>query len=136
DDLKNHGSCDFALTHATLGRFRCNATRQRTGYKLTARPIGDRIPTLEDLGLPESISLATEHHQGLIVVTGPTGHGKTTTLAAIVDIINRTRNHHIITVEDPVEYVHPRKMAMLSQREVGTHTKTFFSALKGSLRED
>jgi twitching motility protein PilT len=136
NDLKDHGACDFALTHPTMGRFRCNATRQRTGYKLTARPIGERVPTLAELGLPESISLATEHHQGLIVVTGPTGHGKTTTLAAIVDIINRTRNHHIITVEDPVEYVHPRKMAMMSQREVGTHTRTFFSALKGSLRED
>jgi twitching motility protein PilT len=135
-DLNDHGACDFALTHPTLGRFRCNATRQRTGYKLTARPIGERVPTLADLGLPESISLATEHHQGLIVVTGPTGHGKTTTLAAIVDIVNRTRTHHIITVEDPVEYVHPRKLAMMSQREVGTHTKTFFSALKGSLRED
>jgi twitching motility protein PilT len=135
-DLHEHGACDFALSHPTLGRFRCNATRQRTGYKLTARPIGDRIPTLADLGLPEAISAATEHHQGLIVVTGPTGHGKTTTLAAIVDIINRTRPHHIITVEDPVEYVHPRKMAMMSQREVGTNTKTFAAALKGSLRED
>jgi twitching motility protein PilT len=135
-DLKDHGSCDFALDHPTLGRFRANATRQRTGMKLTARPIGDRIPTLADLGLPEQITAATEHHQGLIVVTGPTGHGKTTTLAAIVDIINRTRSHHIITVEDPVEYVHPRKMAMMSQREVGTHTKQFATALKGSLRED
>jgi twitching motility protein PilT len=135
-DLLAHGACDFSLIHPALGRFRANATRQRTGMKLTARPISAEVPTLADLGLPESISAATEHHQGLIVVTGPTGHGKTTTLAAIVDIVNRTRAHHVITVEDPIEYVHPRKKAMMSQREVGSHTKTFFAALKGSLRED
>ncbi|HEX6242088.1 MAG TPA: PilT/PilU family type 4a pilus ATPase, partial [Polyangiales bacterium] len=115
---------------------RANVTRQRTGYKLTARPIQERVPTLADLGLPEAIAGATHHHQGLIVITGPTGHGKTTTLAALVDIINRERTDHIITVEDPIEYVHPRKRAMISQREVGSHTKTFAAALKGSLRED
>jgi twitching motility protein PilT len=136
EDLNRHGSCDFGFAHATHGRFRANVTRQRTGYKLTARPIQEHIPTLADLGLPESIGGATHHHQGLIVITGPTGHGKTTTLAAIVDIINRARTDHIITVEDPIEYVHPRKRAMVSQREVGTHTKTFAAALKGSLRED
>ena len=135
-DLDAHGACDFSLIHPSLGRFRANATRQRTGMKLTARPISEHVPTLAELGLPESISLATEHHQGLIVVTGPTGHGKTTTLAAIVDIVNRTRAHHVITVEDPIEYVHPRKKAMMSQREVGSHTKAFAAALKGSLRED
>jgi twitching motility protein PilT len=135
-DFVQHGSCDFAFTHPTLGRFRANVTRQRTGLKLTARPIQERVPTLADLGLPESIAAATAHHQGLIVVTGPTGHGKTTTLAAIVDIVNRERTDHIITVEDPIEYLHPRKSAMISQREVGTHTKSFAAALKGSLRED
>jgi twitching motility protein PilT len=135
-DFVQHGSCDFAFTHAALGRFRANVTRQRTGLKLTARPIQEHVPTLADLGLPESIASATEHHQGLIVVTGPTGHGKTTTLAALVDIVNRERTDHIITVEDPIEYLHPRKRAMISQREVGTHTKSFAAALKGSLRED
>jgi twitching motility protein PilT len=135
-DLEQHGACDFAFSHPKFGRFRANVTRQRTGMKLTARPIHERIPTLEELGLPVAIGGATHHHQGLIVITGPTGHGKTTTLAAIVDIINRERSDHIITVEDPIEYVHPRKRAMISQREVGTHTKTFGAALKGSLRED
>lgn len=135
-DLDEHGACDFAMTTDLYGRFRANVTRQRTGMKLTARPIGMQIPTLIDLGLPEAISSATHHHQGLIVVTGPTGHGKTTTLAAIVDLINSEKAHHIITVEDPIEYVHPRKMSMMSQREVGTHTKKFATALKGSLRED
>jgi len=135
-ELTRDGSCDFALTHFSLGRFRTNVSRQRTGMKLTARPIGDRVPSLADLGLPEAITAATHHHQGLIVVTGPTGHGKTATLAAIVDIVNRERTDHIITVEDPIEYVHARKKAVISQREVGTHTKTFAAALKGSLRED
>ncbi len=134
--LDRDGSCDFALVHSAYGRFRANVSRQRTGLKLTARPIGDRIPTLAELGLPESIARATDHHQGLIVITGPTGHGKTTTLNALVGIINRERRQHVITVEDPVEYVHPTAKAVISQREVGTHTKSFAAALKGSLRED
>ncbi len=135
-DLDQHGACDFALQTARYGRFRVNITRQRTGYKMTARPILTTIPTLVELGLPAAIGTATDHHQGLIVVTGPTGHGKTTTLAAIVDLINAHKAHHIITVEDPIEFVHPRKLSMMSQREVGTHTKKFAAALKGSLRED
>jgi len=134
--LDKDGSCDFSLDLRNAGRFRVNVSRQRTGYKGTFRVIPRDIPTLESLGLPTDISKATHHHQGLIVVTGPSGHGKTSTLAAIVDIINRETNHHVLTVEDPIEYLHPRKKALLSQREVGTHTKTFASALKGSLRED
>jgi twitching motility protein PilT len=113
-----------------------NISRQRTGPKICVRLIPNAVPTLESLGLPAQIENATHHHQGLILVTGPTGHGKTSTLAAIVDIINTHTTHHVITVEDPVEYVHPRKRAMMSQREVGTHTRTFASALKASLRED
>jgi twitching motility protein PilT len=136
EELERDGAIDFALAHPTLGRFRTNISRQRTGMKLTARPIGDRVLTLAELGLPEAIANATHHHQGLIVVTGPTGHGKTSTMAAILDVINRERSDHIITVEDPIEYVHPRKKAVISQREVGTHTKKFANALKGSLRED
>jgi twitching motility protein PilT len=134
--LDREGSCDFSLDLRQSGRFRVNVGRQRTGYKGTFRLIPREIPTLESLGLPADIAKATHHHQGLIVVTGPSGHGKTSTLAAIVDIINRETSHHVLTVEDPVEYLHPRKKALLSQREVGTHTKTFASALKGSLRED
>lgn len=135
-DLDAHGACDFAFMDSAHGRFRANVTRQRTGYKLTARPIFEGVRTLEELGLPKSIGNATKHHQGLIVVTGPTGHGKTTTLAAIVDLINSAHTHHIITVEDPIEYIHPLKKAVISQRQVGSHTKTFAAALKGSLRED
>ena len=108
------GSCDFAIAQPEHGRFRVNVSRQRTGMKASLRLIGRKMPTLETLGLPEAIGQATHHHQGLIVITGPTGHGKTSTLAAIVDMINPETPHHIITVEDPVEYVHPRKRAMLS----------------------
>jgi twitching motility protein PilT len=136
EDVEKHGSCDYTLVHPRLGRFRANVSRMRTGMKLAARPIAHRVPTLLELGLPDSIASATHHHQGLIVVTGPTGHGKTTTLAAIVDIINRERTHHVITVEDPIEYIHVTNQAMISQREVGTHTGSFATALKGSLRED
>ncbi len=134
--LEKDGSADFALEEPGAGRFRVNVSRQRTGLKAAFRLIPNEIPTLESLGLPDAIGLATHHHQGLIVITGPTGHGKTTTLAAIVDILNRETARHVITVEDPVELVHPRKKAMMSQREVGTHTRSFQSALKASLRED
>jgi twitching motility protein PilT len=134
--LAEQGSCDFAVDRGTLGRFRVNVARQRTGLKACFRCIPAGVPTLASLGLPPEIERATHHHQGLVLVTGPTGHGKTSTLAAIVDIINRETSHHVITVEDPVEYVHPRKRAMISQREVGTHTRSFASALKASLRED
>jgi len=134
--LEREGSCDFALDFAADGRFRVNVSRQRTGLKACFRLIPLEIPTLASLGLPPEIEKAVHHHQGLIVVTGPSGHGKTNTLAAILDIINSHTAHHVLTVEDPIEFMHPRKKAMMSQREVGTHTKTFASALKGSLRED
>jgi twitching motility protein PilT len=134
--FEREGSCDFALELPEHGRARVNVSRQRTGLKGCFRLIGRDTPSLESAGLPIDIARATHHHQGLIVVTGPTGHGKTTTLAAIVDVINSQLAHHVITVEDPVEYVHARKKSVMSQREVGTHTKTFHSALKGALRED
>ncbi|XXX73094.1 PilT/PilU family type 4a pilus ATPase [Sorangium sp. So ce134] len=134
--LAAEGSSDFALELGALGRFRVNIARHRQGYKGCFRLIARSIPSLASLGLPDAIGLATRHHQGLIVITGPTGHGKTTTLTAIVDILNRETSHHIITVEDPVEFVHARGKAMISQREVGTHTRSFENALKASLRED
>ena len=134
--LEEQGSCDFAIDRGSQGRFRVNVARQRTGLKACFRLIPPGVPTLESLGLPADIEKATHHHQGLVVVTGPTGHGKTNTLAAIVDIVNRETTHHVITVEDPVEFVHPRKKAMMSQREVGSDTQSFATALKASLRED
>jgi twitching motility protein PilT len=134
--LAEQGSCDFALDRGTEGRYRVNVSRQRTGLKGCFRSIPSVVPTLASLGLPPEIDRATHHHQGLVLVTGPTGHGKTSTLAAIVDIINRETTRHVITVEDPVEFRHERKRAMISQREVGSHTRSFASALKGSLRQD
>jgi twitching motility protein PilT len=135
-NLDKDGSCDFAIDEPELGRLRVNAMRQRTGISATLRLIAPGIPTLASLGLPEAIAEATRHHQGLIVLTGPTGHGKTTTLAALVDILNTETTRHIITVEDPIEYLHPRKRALMSQREIGAHTRSFERALKASLRED
>jgi twitching motility protein PilT len=134
--LIEQGSCDFAFERENVGRFRVNVSTQRSGRKGCFRCIAPSIPTLTSLGLPPEIERATHHHQGLVLVTGPTGHGKTSTLAAIVDIINRATTHHIISVEDPVEYVHARARAMISQREVGANTRSFPNALKASLRED
>jgi twitching motility protein PilT len=134
--LDEQGSCDFALDRGSGGRYRVNVSRQRSGLKACLRLLPTVVPTLASLGLPPEIERATHHHQGLVLVTGPTGHGKTSTLAAIVDIINRDTTHHVITVEDPVEFLHERKKAMISQREVGSNTRAFASALKGSLRED
>jgi twitching motility protein PilT len=136
--LETEGSCDFALADDRTGRMRVNVCRHRTGYKACFRLVARALPTIASLGLPPSIAEATRHHQGLIVVTGPTGHGKTSTLAALVDRINETPDgaRHIITVEDPIEIMHPRKRALMSQREVGTHTRSFASALRAALRED
>ena len=136
ETLEADGSCDFAIDHPTHGRFRVNVSRQRTGYKLSMRVIPREIPTLAALALPEAVGSAAKYAQGLVLVTGPTGHGKTSTLAAIVDILNRESSRHVLTIEDPVEFVHPRKRAMISQREIGTHARSFASALKASLRED
>jgi twitching motility protein PilT len=134
--LETLGSCDFALEFPKHGRFRVNVGRQQTGLKVCMRLIPRELPTLKGLGLPPELARATSHHQGLVVFTGPTGHGKTTSLTAVVDLINETSTHHIITVEDPVENVHPKKKALISQREVGTHTANFASALRAALRED
>lgn len=136
ETLTRTGSCDFTLADAKLGRFRVNVARQRSGLKGCFRLISLEIPQLTQLGLPAAIAESTHHHQGLILVTGPTGSGKSTTLAALLDILNRETGHHIITIEDPIEHVHVPKKALLSQREVGTHTKSFENALKASLRED
>jgi twitching motility protein PilT len=134
--LETIGSCDFAIEHPKLGRFRVNVGRQQTGLKACFRLVPRELPTLKGLGLPPELARATSHHQGLVVFTGPTGHGKTTTMTAVVDLINENTTHHIITVEDPVENLHPKKKALISQREVGTHTATFASALRAALRED
>ncbi len=130
------GSCDFALQLEAVGRFRVNVCRQRTGLKGSFRLIGRELPSLESLGLPTDLILATRPSHGLIFITGPAGHGKTSTLTALVDVLNRETRRHILTVEDPVEFVHSRKRGLISQREVGTHTRSVASAMKAALRED
>ena len=134
--LADRGYADFAIDVPNGGRLRANVGKQREGYKGSFRLVIDRVPTLEDLGLPKDLAKVTSYHQGLVVIAGPNGHGKTTTLAALVDLINASKPHHILTVEDPVEVFHPRKMSLVSQREVGTTTRSFATALKASLRED
>jgi twitching motility protein PilT len=134
--LATRGYVDFALEIEGYGRLRANVSTQRGGYKGSFRMVMHPTPTLESLGLPKELAKVTTYHQGLVVIAGPNGHGKTTTLAAIVNIINGTRPHHILTVEEPVEFIHVRKTALISQREVGLHTRSFAAALKASLRED
>jgi twitching motility protein PilT len=130
------GYADFACEIEGAGRLRVNVNKQRTGVKGCFRLIMDAPPTLESLGLPIELRKMLDYHQGLVVVSGPSGAGKTTTLAALVDMFNAQKAVHVITVEDPVEIIHPIKKAIVTQREVGAHTKGFHSALKGSLRED
>ncbi len=134
--LDELGYADFACQLEGVGRLRVNVNKQRSGIKGCFRLIMQEPPTLESLGLPSELRQMLNYHQGLVVVSGPNGAGKTTTFSALVDLFNTERSVHIITVEDPVEVIHPIKKAIVSQREVGIHTKSFQSALKGSLRED
>ena len=130
------GYADFACEIEGAGRLRVNVNKQRGGLKGCFRLIMEQPPTLEALGMPSELRQMLDYHQGLVVVSGPSGAGKTTTLAALVDMFNSEKAVHVITVEDPVEIIHPIKKAIVTQREVGAHTKSFHSALKGSLRED
>jgi twitching motility protein PilT len=134
--LAERGYVDLAVDVPGAGRLRGNISRQQGGLKGAFRLALIRPPTLDELGLPAAVAKVTEHHQGLVVIAGPSGHGKTTTLAALVDLLNRADPIHILTIEDPVEIVHPRHVAVVSQREVGCHTMSFAAALKASLRED
>lgn len=133
--LQKKGDVDFAYANDN-GRFRASVVKQRLGYDLVFRIIDTEIRTMEDLGLPDSIIPLTRYHNGLILVTGAVGSGKSTTLASIVDFINRDREDHIITLEDPIEYVINSKSCHVNQREVHTHTESFGKALRGALRED
>jgi twitching motility protein PilT len=127
---------DFSYEVKGVGRFRANICRQHRGIDGTFRVIPDVIPSAEALGLPASVLLLTKHHQGLVLVTGPAGQGKTTTIATLVNLINGEKPLHIITVEDPIEFVYPIERAVVNQREVGKHTLSFANALRAALRED
>ncbi|MBA3830528.1 MAG: PilT/PilU family type 4a pilus ATPase [Chthoniobacterales bacterium] len=133
--LAERGDVDFAYATA-FGRFRTSVVRQRLGIDLVFRIISTQVRTMDELGLPQSLKLLTRFHNGLILVTGSVGSGKSTTLAALAEQVNIERHEHIITLEDPIEYVLQPKGCHITQREVHTHTKSFGAALRGSLRED
>ncbi|MBX3214714.1 MAG: Flp pilus assembly complex ATPase component TadA [Labilithrix sp.] len=136
DTLERDGSCDFAVEHPSHGRFRVNVSKQRTGFKLNLRVIPKELPTLAALGLPDALAGALRHQRGLVLVTGPAGHGKSTTLAAMVDHLNRESARHVMTIEEPIEHVHPRKKGLVSQRDVGLHARTRSRTIHTALRED
>lgn len=127
---------DFSYAVGGVGRFRVNVYRQRGSVGVVARVIPDRVPMIEDLNLPEILRELTRKPRGLILVTGPTGHGKSTTLAAMIGFINEEQNAHIMTIEDPIEYVFPHRKSIVNQREVGNDTQSFLNALRAVLRED
>ncbi|MFA7683975.1 MAG: PilT/PilU family type 4a pilus ATPase, partial [Syntrophales bacterium] len=130
------GDVDFAYEVPSLARYRANFFMQQNGVAAVFREIPSRISTCAELGLPPVIAKLATLPRGLILVTGPTGCGKSTTLAAIINEANRLRKDHIITIEDPIEFVHQSQNCIVNQREVGFHTRSFSSALRGALRED
>ncbi len=130
------GDVDFGYEIPGLARYRANFFLQKNGVAAVFREIPSSILTAEQLGLPPVVSKLAGLPRGLVVVTGPTGSGKSTTLAAIIDVANRTRKDHIITVEDPIEFVHESQSCIVNHREVGAHTSSFTAALRGALRED
>ena len=127
---------DFAHEIPGVGRFRGNALRERKGTGAVFRAIPAAVVTVEQMGISQEVQRLCQLTKGLVLVTGPTGSGKSTTLCALIDLINRTRNDHVITIEDPIEFVHESKKCLITQRHVGVHTSSFKHALRAALRED
>jgi len=136
EELRTHKDTDFAYMIEGIGRFRVNAFYDHRGPGAVFRFIPDRIRTFEELGLGPAIAEFCSLNKGLVLVTGPTGSGKSTTLAAMIDHINRTRSDHIVTIEDPIEFIHPNIRCLVNQREVHRHTESFSTALRAALRQD
>ena len=136
DQFNETNDTDFAYELEGAGRYRCNIFRDHKGIGGVFRLIPSEILTVQQLNLPKAVLNFCTLPKGLVLVTGPTGSGKSTTLAAMIDHINQTRADHIITIEDPIEFVHPNKRCLINQREVGSHTESFSSALRAALRED
>ncbi|MDP2754146.1 MAG: ATPase, T2SS/T4P/T4SS family, partial [Nitrospirota bacterium] len=130
------GDCDLAVTYPEVGRFRVNFYKQRHSISITLRHIKDNLPSLKELNLPDWLEEYAMKTQGLILISGSAGHGKTTTLAAMVDFINTTRKCNIITLEDPIEYLHKHKKSNVNQREIGLDTESFYEGLKHVFRQD
>lgn len=135
-EFEETGDVDFAYEITSLARYRANYFQQKNGVGAVFREIPNKIATCVELGLPSVVAKLATLPRGLVLVTGPTGCGKSTTLAAIIDEANRLRKDHIITIEDPIEFVHQTQGCIVTQREVGIHTKSFAAALRGALRED
>jgi twitching motility protein PilT len=133
--IAERGDVDFAYSNS-FGRFRACIVKQRLGYDLTFRIINSRVKSMTELGLPPQLKLLTQYHNGLVLVTGSVGSGKSTTLAALVEEVNLSRRDHIITLEDPIEYLIPSKSCQVTQREIHTHSASFAAALRAALRED
>ena len=136
DLFKERGEVDFAYSVANVGRFRANVFRQRGSVSMVLRKLRFGGPSFDEIGLPDVVRTLAEEHRGLILVTGPTGSGKTTTLAAMIGYLNATKPVHIVTVEDPIEVLHKDEVASINQREVGQDTNDFLSALRAALRQD
>lgn len=136
NDLKTHKSIDFSFSEPGVGRFRCNIYSQRGSYALAIRVLPFDISDFTSLGIPKSVMDITKKSKGLFLVTGATGAGKSTTLASIVNMLNESYGYHIITIEDPIEYIHNHKKSYITQREIGQDARSFKEALRASLRED
>lgn len=136
DNLERNLEIDISYMVEGLARFRVNVHHEDRGLSASFRVVPSKIRTVEELKLPESAKGLARLHQGLVLVTGPSGCGKSTTLAALIDLINKESRRHIICIEDPVEFVHETKLSHIDQREVGTHTRNFATALRAALRED
>jgi twitching motility protein PilT len=134
--LHDAGEVDFAYSVPNVGRFRANVFRQRGSLSMVLRKLRFGGPSFEEIGLPTAVQDLADEHRGLILVTGPTGSGKTTTLAAMIDYINKTKPVHIVTIEDPIEVLHRDAVASINQREVGNDTHDFLTALRAALRQD
>ena len=130
------GEYDMSFSIRDLGRYRVNVYKQRGSVAMAFRLVGTSIPTPEELGIPDNVMDLSQKKRGLVLVTGPTGSGKSTTLAAIIDRINKTRDAHVITLEDPIEYLHQHQMSMVNQREIGIDSGSYANALRAALRED
>jgi twitching motility protein PilT len=133
---EEHLEIDFSFALGEYGRFRVNVFKQNRGDAAVFRTIPNTIPTFEELGLPKILMDLSRLEKGLVLVTGPTGSGKSTTLAAMLDLVNTELKGHVITIEDPIEFVHPCKSCLVNQRELGPHTHSFANALRSALRED
>ena len=136
DEFVKGGDADYSYEIPGVARYRVNLFRQQRGAGAVFRIIPSKIMTIEQLSLPAQVRRIAQIRSGLVLVTGPTGSGKSTTLAAIIDLINETRDLHVITIEDPIEFVHPNKRCVVHQREIGSHAKSFAEALKSAGRED